>query len=83
MVLSAVWDPKHAECFVLASPKKPYRLNEFHESGKWLHSFIDEDHLSTQMSPPPATPPGQPRWATAKGDCTSSPTEAHPFYLIL
>ncbi|ROJ33191.1 WD repeat-containing protein 76 [Anabarilius grahami] len=48
--LSAVWDPKHQECFVIGSMDKPRRIQVYHESGRLLHTFRDMDHLTTVCS---------------------------------
>ncbi|XP_038136731.1 WD repeat-containing protein 76 [Cyprinodon tularosa] len=47
--LSAVWDPKKEDCFVVGSMKRPRRVEVFHESGRLLHSFMD-DNLATVLS---------------------------------
>ncbi|XP_014872136.1 WD repeat-containing protein 76 [Poecilia latipinna] len=47
--LSAVWDPKQEDCFVVGSMKRPRRVEVFHESGRLLHSFMDEN-LGTVLS---------------------------------
>ncbi|XP_035992378.1 WD repeat-containing protein 76 isoform X1 [Fundulus heteroclitus] len=47
--LSAVWDPKQSDCFVVGSMRRPRRVEVFHESGQLLHSFLDEN-LSTVLS---------------------------------
>ncbi|KAM4743976.1 WD repeat-containing protein 76 [Anableps anableps] len=47
--LSAVWDPKQEDCFVVGSMKRPRRVEVFHESGQLLHSFMDEN-LGTVLS---------------------------------
>ncbi|KAK5604914.1 hypothetical protein CRENBAI_006508 [Crenichthys baileyi] len=41
--ISAVWDPKQDDCFVVGSMKRPRRVEVFHESGRLLHSFMDEN----------------------------------------
>lgn len=48
--LSAVWDPKHQECFVIGSVDKPRRIQVYHESGRLLHTFRNMDHLTTVCS---------------------------------
>ncbi|KAG1942089.1 WD repeat-containing protein [Pimephales promelas] len=48
--LSAVWDPKHQECFVIGSVDRPRRIQVYHESGHHLHTFRDMDHLTTVCS---------------------------------
>ncbi|XP_018522468.1 WD repeat-containing protein 76 [Lates calcarifer] len=48
--LSAVWDPKQEDCFVVGSMSKPRRVQVFHESGRLQHSFMDEENLNTVLS---------------------------------
>ncbi|XP_030614386.1 WD repeat-containing protein 76 isoform X2 [Archocentrus centrarchus] len=48
--LSAVWDPKQEDCFVVGSMMKPRRVQVFHESGRPQHSFMDSENLSTVLS---------------------------------
>uniref|UniRef100_A0A3Q4GCF4 WD repeat-containing protein 76 n=1 Tax=Neolamprologus brichardi TaxID=32507 RepID=A0A3Q4GCF4_NEOBR len=48
--LSAVWDPKQEDCFVVGSMMKPRRVQVFHESGQLQHSFMDSENLSTVLS---------------------------------
>nr|XP_054587766.1 WD repeat-containing protein 76 [Nothobranchius furzeri] len=48
--LSAVWDPKQEDCFVVGSMMRPRRVQVFHESGKHLHTFTDEENLNTVLS---------------------------------
>uniref|UniRef100_A0A3B4YZV0 WD repeat-containing protein 76 n=1 Tax=Stegastes partitus TaxID=144197 RepID=A0A3B4YZV0_9TELE len=48
--LSAVWDPKQEDCFVVGSMMKPRRVRVFHESGQPQHSFMDNENLSTVLS---------------------------------
>ncbi|XP_072236380.1 WD repeat-containing protein 76 [Leuresthes tenuis] len=48
--LSAVWDPKQEDCFVVGSMMRPRRVQVFHESGQPLHSFMDNENLSTVLS---------------------------------
>ncbi|CAJ1049007.1 WD repeat-containing protein 76 isoform X1 [Xyrichtys novacula] len=48
--LSAVWDPKREDCFVVGSMSRPRRVQVFHESGQLQHSFMDEENLSTVLS---------------------------------
>ncbi|KAI2662673.1 WD repeat-containing protein 76 [Labeo rohita] len=45
--LSAVWDPKQQECFVIGSMDRPRRIQVYHESGHLLHTFQNMDHLTT------------------------------------
>uniref|UniRef100_UPI003AAC8106 WD repeat-containing protein 76 n=1 Tax=Centroberyx gerrardi TaxID=166262 RepID=UPI003AAC8106 len=47
--LSAVWDPKQEDCFVVGC-MRPRMVQVFHESGQLQHSFRDDDHLSTVLS---------------------------------
>ncbi|TRY84195.1 hypothetical protein DNTS_026654 [Danionella cerebrum] len=48
--LSAVWDPKHQECFVFGNPGKTPRIEVYHESGRILHSLQNKEHLTTVCS---------------------------------
>ncbi|XP_042263701.1 WD repeat-containing protein 76 [Thunnus maccoyii] len=48
--LSAVWDPKREDCFVVGSMSKPRRVQVFHESGQPQHSFVDDENLNTVLS---------------------------------
>ncbi|XP_059205380.1 WD repeat-containing protein 76 [Centropristis striata] len=48
--LSAVWDPKQEDCFVVGSMSRPRRVQVFHESGQLQHSFTDSENLSTVLS---------------------------------
>ncbi|KAM7423824.1 hypothetical protein PAMA_000268 [Pampus argenteus] len=48
--LSAVWDPKREDCFVVGSMLKPRRVQVFHESGQPQHSFTDDENLNTVLS---------------------------------
>ncbi|KAK7170543.1 hypothetical protein R3I94_000671 [Phoxinus phoxinus] len=48
--LSAVWDPKHQECFVIGSVDRPRQIQVYHESGHLLHTFRNMDHLTTVCS---------------------------------
>ncbi|XP_026149685.1 WD repeat-containing protein 76 [Mastacembelus armatus] len=48
--ISAVWDPKQEDCFVVGSLSRPRRVQVFHESGLLQHSFLDEKNLSTVLS---------------------------------
>lgn len=48
--LSAVWDPKQEDCFVVGSVAKPRTMHVFHESGQLQHSFLDAENLSTVPS---------------------------------
>uniref|UniRef100_A0A673J4Q5 WD repeat-containing protein 76 n=1 Tax=Sinocyclocheilus rhinocerous TaxID=307959 RepID=A0A673J4Q5_9TELE len=48
--LSAVWDPKQQECFVIGSVDRPRRIQVHHKSGRRLHTFQNMDHLTTVCS---------------------------------
>jgi len=48
--LSAEWDPKQEECFVVGSLERPRRVQVFHQGGQLLHSFRSPQHLSTVLS---------------------------------
>ncbi|XP_030620988.1 WD repeat-containing protein 76 [Chanos chanos] len=48
--LSAVWDPKQEDCFVIGSMDRPRRIKVYHESGKLVHSFQNEEYLTTVCS---------------------------------
>ncbi|XP_036400465.1 WD repeat-containing protein 76 [Megalops cyprinoides] len=48
--LRAVWDPKQEDCFAIGSMQRPRRMLAFHESGQLVHTFQDEEHLSTVCS---------------------------------
>ncbi|XP_074522164.1 WD repeat-containing protein 76 [Halichoeres trimaculatus] len=48
--LSAVWDPKQEDCFVVGSLARPRKVQVFHESGQPQHSFMDDENLSTVQS---------------------------------
>ncbi|XP_073693638.1 WD repeat-containing protein 76 [Garra rufa] len=48
--LSAVWDPKQEECFMIGSVERPRRIKVYHESGLCLHTFQNMDHLTTVCS---------------------------------
>ncbi len=48
--LSAVWDPKQEDCFVVGSMLRPRRVQVFHENGQPQHSFIDGENLNTVLS---------------------------------
>lgn len=48
--LSAVWDPKQEDCFVVGSMLRPRRVQVFHENGQPQHSFIDDENLNTVLS---------------------------------
>lgn len=48
--LSAVWDPKREDCFVVGSMGRPRRMQVFNENGQLQHSFMDAENLTTVMS---------------------------------
>ena len=48
--LAAVWDPKREDCFMVGSMDRPRRVQVYHESGQLLHSFMDEDQMTTVLS---------------------------------
>uniref|UniRef100_A0A672JSN5 WD repeat-containing protein 76 n=1 Tax=Salarias fasciatus TaxID=181472 RepID=A0A672JSN5_SALFA len=48
--LSAVWDPKREDCFVVGSMMMPRRVQVFHENGRPQHCFMDGENLSTVLS---------------------------------
>ncbi|KAL7406565.1 hypothetical protein ABVT39_022319 [Epinephelus coioides] len=48
--LSAVWDPKQEDCFVVGSMERPRKVQVFHESGQRQHSFVDGENLNTVLS---------------------------------
>ncbi|XP_072320731.1 WD repeat-containing protein 76 [Eucyclogobius newberryi] len=48
--LSAVWDPKQEDCFVVGCLSRQRCVQVYHESGQLLHSFSDEENLSTVQS---------------------------------
>ncbi|TKS69870.1 WD repeat-containing protein 76 [Collichthys lucidus] len=48
--LSAVWDPKQEDCFVVGSVARPRKVNVFHENGRSQHSFVDAENLNTVLS---------------------------------
>ncbi|XP_051500347.1 WD repeat-containing protein 76-like [Myxocyprinus asiaticus] len=48
--LSAVWDPKQEDCFVIGSMAWPRQIQVYHESCHLLHSFQNEEHLTTMCS---------------------------------
>lgn len=47
--LSAVWDPKQEDCFVVGSMARQRCVQVFHQSGQLLHCFTD-DNLTTVQS---------------------------------
>ncbi|KAM5339288.1 WD repeat-containing protein 76 isoform 2-T2 [Glossophaga mutica] len=46
----AVWDPKQEDCFIVGSMAHPRQVEIFHESGKWVHSFLDGECLASVCS---------------------------------
>ncbi|KAK7913643.1 hypothetical protein WMY93_013854 [Mugilogobius chulae] len=48
--LSATWDPKQENCFVVGCVSKPRCVQVFHESGLLLHTFSDMENLTTVLS---------------------------------
>ncbi|XP_076012092.1 WD repeat-containing protein 76 [Genypterus blacodes] len=48
--LSAVWDPKREDCFVVGSMERPRRMKVFHQSGELLHTFTSDEHITTVQS---------------------------------
>ncbi|XP_028257845.1 WD repeat-containing protein 76 [Parambassis ranga] len=48
--LSAVWDPKQEDCFVVGSMLRVRRVEVFHESGQLQHTFIDAENLNSVLS---------------------------------
>nr|XP_055063991.1 WD repeat-containing protein 76 [Misgurnus anguillicaudatus] len=48
--LSAVWDPKQEDCFVVGSLDSCRKIQVYHESGYLLHNFQNEQHLTTVCS---------------------------------
>lgn len=48
--LSAVWDPKQEDCFVIGSVARPRGVLVYHESGRLLQSLQNQDHLTTVCS---------------------------------
>lgn len=48
--LSAVWDPKQEDCFVVGSMVKPRRVQVIHENGQLQHTFEDPANLTTVQS---------------------------------
>ncbi|XP_068597359.1 WD repeat-containing protein 76 [Brachionichthys hirsutus] len=45
--LSAVWDPKRDDCFVVGSVSRPRTVQVFHENGTVQHAFVDGERLQT------------------------------------
>ncbi|KAJ0056317.1 hypothetical protein NL108_004615 [Boleophthalmus pectinirostris] len=48
--LSAVWDPKQEDCFAVGCLSRQRCVQVYHESGQLLHTFSDEENLSTVQS---------------------------------
>lgn len=48
--LSAVWDPKQEDCFVVGNLDTHRKIQVYHESGYLLHNFQSEQHLTTVCS---------------------------------
>lgn len=48
--LSAVWDPKREDCFVVESMGRPRKMQVFNENGQLQHSFMDAENLTTVLS---------------------------------
>ncbi|XP_049753631.1 WD repeat-containing protein 76 isoform X1 [Elephas maximus indicus] len=46
----AVWDPKQEDCIIVGSMAHPRRVEIFHETGKWLHSFLGGEYLTSVCS---------------------------------
>ncbi|XP_065728257.1 WD repeat-containing protein 76 isoform X1 [Phocoena phocoena] len=46
----AVWDPKQEDCIIVGSMAHPRRVEIFHERGKWVHSFLGGECLSSVCS---------------------------------
>ncbi|XP_061671177.1 WD repeat-containing protein 76 isoform X2 [Syngnathoides biaculeatus] len=47
---SAVWDPKKEDCISIGSMSRPRNVQVFHESGRRLHTFTDDERLTTVLS---------------------------------
>ncbi|XP_056605739.1 WD repeat-containing protein 76 isoform X1 [Triplophysa dalaica] len=47
--LSAMWDPKQEDCFVIGNLDRCRKIQVYHESGRQLHNFQGE-HLTTVCS---------------------------------
>ncbi|XP_029000328.1 WD repeat-containing protein 76 isoform X2 [Betta splendens] len=47
--ISAVWDPKQEDCFVVGSMLRPRRVQVFHVSGQLQHTFMDNTILTTVL----------------------------------
>uniref|UniRef100_A0A8C2X526 WD repeat-containing protein 76 n=1 Tax=Cyclopterus lumpus TaxID=8103 RepID=A0A8C2X526_CYCLU len=48
--LSAMWDPKQEDCFVVGSMFHSRMVLVFHESGQLQHSFIDAENIHPVLS---------------------------------
>lgn len=48
--LSAVWDPKQEDCFVVGCMSRPRQVAVFHENGRRLHTFKDAENVTTVLS---------------------------------
>ncbi|XP_055274349.1 WD repeat-containing protein 76 isoform X2 [Moschus berezovskii] len=46
----AVWDPKQEDCVIVGSMAHPRRVEVFHETGKWVHSFLGGECLASVCS---------------------------------
>ncbi|XP_052515822.1 WD repeat-containing protein 76 [Budorcas taxicolor] len=46
----AVWDPKQEDCVIVGSMAQPRRVEIFHETGKWVHSFLGGECLASVCS---------------------------------
>lgn len=46
--LSAVWDPKQEDCFAVGSLSRQRCVQVYHESGRLLHTFKDENLTTVQ-----------------------------------
>ncbi|XP_020737092.1 WD repeat-containing protein 76 isoform X2 [Odocoileus virginianus] len=46
----AVWDPKQEDCVIVGSMAHPRRVEIFHETGKWVHSFLGGECLASVCS---------------------------------
>lgn len=48
--LSAMWDPKQEDCFVIGNLDRCRKIQVYHESGCLLHAFKSEQHMTTVCS---------------------------------
>ncbi|XP_057577945.1 WD repeat-containing protein 76 isoform X2 [Hippopotamus amphibius kiboko] len=46
----AMWDPKQEDCVIVGSMAHPRRVEVFHETGKWVHSFLGGECLASVCS---------------------------------